>query len=46
MMEQEHQAAPTVNSAYLEALATNPHFIDAIVRRLAGQSMVYKIGKE
>ena len=44
-MAQEQQTDSSVDLAYLEALATNPRFIDAVARRLAEQGVVYKTGE-
>ncbi len=45
IMAQEQQTGSAVDLAYLEALATNPRFIDAVARRLAEQGVVYKTGE-
>lgn len=46
IMEQEQQVAPALNVSYIEALAANQRFIDAVARRLAEQGAVYKTGTE
>jgi uncharacterized protein (DUF4415 family) len=46
IMEQEQETASVINVSYIEALATNQRFINAVARRLAEQEPVYKTGAE